>query len=429
MQLEELLSRVALALGIGLLIGLERGWTRREAAPGSRTAGVRTFAISGLLGGITAAFARGPEGGLTIAGGIVLATAFFSYAAVMALFARDENKATNTHSATMTIAALLTFMLGAYAVLGDVRVAAAAAVAAAGVLIVREELHEWISKITLTELQSALVLLAMSFIALPIMPDRSVGPFGGVNLREVWIIAIVLASVSFAGYVAVKILGERHGVLIAAATGGLVSSTAVTFANARRARAGEGAHLLLASGVALAAAVSFIRVVALVAALKPSLVLLVAPALVVGALVAAGFAIASTYWRSSEKQNHTEVQFRNPFGFWSVIGLAASIGVLIMLGRAIYDYFGAAGAIGGAAAMGLFDVDAMTVSMTRLVPEPLDAVAASYAILAGVASNTFSKVLIAGVIGRGRFALETAAISGACILAGWLAFELAQRVA
>jgi hypothetical protein len=125
---------------------------------------------------------------------------------------------------------------------------------------IREELHQWIRKITLAEFQSGLVLLAMTFIALPVVPDRSVGPFGGVNLREVWIIAIVLASVSFAGCLAVKLLGERHGVLVAAATGGLVSSTAVTLANARRAAAGEGAPRLLAAGVALAAAVAFVRV-------------------------------------------------------------------------------------------------------------------------------------------------------------------------
>jgi uncharacterized membrane protein (DUF4010 family) len=122
----------------------------------------------------------------------------------------------------------------------------------------------------------------MTFIALPIVPDRSVGPFGGVNPRAVWIIAIVLASVSFAGYVVVKLLGERRGVLLAAATGGLVSSTAVTLANARHAAAGEGSPRILAAGVALATAVSYIRVMAIIAALKPSLLALTAPALLVG---------------------------------------------------------------------------------------------------------------------------------------------------
>src|SRR5687767_10646509 len=219
MDITDLLSRSALALGIGLLIGLERGWVTRSARGGRRAAGVRTFAISGLLGGMTAALARAPDGVLTTGGGILLGSAFLCYAGVIALFAREENRATGTFSATTAIAALLTFMLGAYALLGDVRIAVAGAVATAGVLLIREELHGWIAKLTLTELQSGLVLLAMTFIALPVMPDRPVGPFGGVNIREVWLIAIVLAAVSFAGYVAIKVLGERRGVLLAAATG------------------------------------------------------------------------------------------------------------------------------------------------------------------------------------------------------------------
>jgi len=417
MPLGELASRIALAFGIGLLIGLERGWTRRAARPGSRTAGVRTFAISGLLGGIAAALAQGSRRELDTGGAIVLAAVFIAYAATIALFSRDENRATQTHSATTAIAALLTFVLGAYALLGDRRVAAAAAVAASGVLIVREEIHEWIAKITLTELQSVLVLLAMTFIALPIVPDRSVGPFGGVNLREVWIIAIVLASVSFAGYVAVKILGERHGILVAAAAGGLVSSTAVTLANARRAAAGEGAPHLLAAGAALATAVSFVRVIALVAALKPFIVIRVASGLLVAICIAVGYAMASVYWRSSAREKQKAMEFRNPFGFWSVIGLATSVGVLVVIGRAIYDYFGAAGAIGGAAAMGAFDVDAMTVSMTRLDPQ-----IATKAILVGVASNTLAKAGIAALVERGRFATEIAAVSIACILFGGLTF-------
>jgi uncharacterized membrane protein (DUF4010 family) len=94
--------------------------------------------------------------------------------------------------------------------------------------------------------------------------------------------------------------------------------------------------------------------------------------------------------------------------------------VLIVIGRWVYDHFGALGAMGGAAAMGLFDVDAMTVSMARLVPRPLDPHGASFAILAGVASNTFSKMLIAAFFGRGRFALEIAVVCVGCVLAGWL---------
>jgi uncharacterized membrane protein (DUF4010 family) len=428
LNLEELLSRVALAFGVGLLIGLERGWHTREAPSGSRAAGVRTFAISGLLGGLVGALAQGPGETLSVGGGVLLGSAFLAFAVVITMFARDENRAAGKFSATTTVAALLTFVLGVYSLMGDVRVAAASAVVAAGVLIFREGLHGWVAKITRSEFESGLGLLAMTFIALPIVPDRSVGPVGGVNLREVWIIAIVLASVSFAGYIAVKLLGERRGVLISAAVGGLVSSTAVALANARRAAAGEGVPRILAAGTALATAVSFARVTAIVSVLRPSLVTWVAPALLVGALAAAGFAFLAVDRIPGRGAAQTAVPFRNPFGFWSVVGMAVSMGVLIVVGRYINQKFGALGAIAAAATMGLFDVDAMTISMTRLVPTPLDLQEGTFAILAGVASNTFSKVAIAAVIGRGGFAVAITAVALGCVVAGCLALLITVAV-
>jgi uncharacterized membrane protein (DUF4010 family) len=199
MDIQELISRLAVALGIGLLIGLERGWRRRQASPGSRAARVRTFAISGLLGGVIAALAQplsshASGGAASVVGGIVLGFGFAACAAVIALFSREENRAVGAFSATTAIAGMLTFALGAYALFGDLRIAAGAAVA--GLLAFREELHGWVEMITWSELRSELVLLAMTFLGLPIMPGHPIGPFGGVNPREVWIIAIVLAGVA-----------------------------------------------------------------------------------------------------------------------------------------------------------------------------------------------------------------------------------------
>jgi len=418
MSFENQLSRVALAFGMGLLIGLERGWSTREAPSGSRAAGVRTFAICGLLGGLLGALASGPGGALTLAGSILLGAAFVAFSGVISIFGLAENKAARRYSATTTIAALLTFVLGAYAAIGDVRIASASAVAAAALLIFRQGLHEWVARISRLEFESALLLLAMSCVALPVVPLGPIGPLGGVNLREVWIIAIALASISFVGYAAVKVLGERRGVLIAAAAGGLVSSTAVAFDNARRAASGEGSPRVLAAGTSLATAVSFIRVTAITGVLSPNLALLVAPALLVGMALNVGFAVVSVYGRAGSPGEPT-AQFRNPFRFWSVLGMAATMGLLILGGRALNAWYGAAGAIASAAAMGLFDVDAMTVSMSRLMPE-LSARTGAYALLAGVASNILTKVAISVIFGRRWFAVRLAAVALVCLIAGWL---------
>jgi uncharacterized membrane protein (DUF4010 family) len=430
-DLQELISRLAVALGIGLLIGLERGWRRRQASPGSRAAGIRTFAISGLLGGVIAALAlalssRASEGAGSAVGGVVLGLGFTAYAAVVTLFTRDENRAVGAFSATTAIAGMLTFSLGAYALIGDLRIAAGTAVAAAGLLAFREELHGWVEQITWPELQSGLVLLAMTFLGLPIMPDDPVGPFGGVNPREVWIIAIVLAGVSFLGYAAVKYFGARRGLLLAAAAGALASSTAVTVANARHAAAGEGSPRLLAAGVAVASAIMFLRVAAIVAALKPGLFVLVAPTLLAATLVAVGFAIIWVYRPKTDAYANQSVDFRNPFDFWSVVGFAFFLGLIIVLSRAVGETFGATGALAGAIFVGIADIDAITVSMVRLTPEILSASQAALAILAAVASNTVSKIAIGSVIGRGPFAVEIAAMALVCLLVGavalWLTF-------
>jgi uncharacterized membrane protein (DUF4010 family) len=414
MDTDKLLSRLALALGIGLLIGLERGWRTRALSAGSRAAGIRTFALCGLLGGVVASLANAT--GAPAGAGLVLGFGFAVFAAVIAVFERDANRAADTYSATTIIAAMLTFLLGAYAVLGDTRVAAAAAVAAAVILAAREDIHACVARITWPELRSVLVLLAMTCIILPVVPDTTIGPYGGVNPREVWLIAIVLAGVSFLGYGAVRLFGAEHGVLLAGLAGGLVSSTAVTLTSARRAAAGEGTAGLLAAGVAIASAVSFLRVIVIVAAINASLLAIVGPALAAATVLAAGYAFVAAY-RQEESKAGKAMEFENPFSFWPVVGFAVFLGAVMMLGRAVGEAFGSNGALLGAIGLGLADVDAVTISLARLVPQPLSAVAAAMAILAAVASNTVAKLAMSVMIGRGRFAADVAALTAACWLA------------
>ncbi len=422
MDIDLLLLRLAVALGIGLLVGLERGWKTRSIEAGKRAAGVRTFSICGLLGGLTAALAQAVGG--DVGPGLVLGFGFAVYAAVIAWFEREADRAAGSFSATTIVAELVTFILGAYAVLGDVRVAAAAGVATAGILAARAEIHGWVARITWPELRSALVLLAMTFIILPVVPDTAIGPAPGVNPREVWLIAIALAGVSFVGYGAVRVFGAERGVLLGALAGGLVSSTAVTLTSARRAAAGEGAPRLLAAGVAAASAVSFLRVVAIVAVMQPVLLRLVMPAMAAATLVAALYALSAIYWRGGVAKNDKAepAEFTNPFSFWPVVGFAVFLEIVMVASRVIGNAFGTGGALLGAAGLGLADVDSVTVAMSRLVPAPLGEPGAASAILAAVASNLLSKLVIAASIGRGRFAGEVAVMTVGCWLAGTMGF-------
>ena len=428
MDFQELISRFGLALGIGLLFGLERGWRMRGEPPGGRTAGIRTFAISGILGGVVGATARTVDG---MGSGILLGLGLAAYSAGLAIFCLEENRAQKDFSATTWVAAILTFALGAYALIGDMRAAAGLAVAASLILALREPLHGWVEKLTWPELRSALVLLAMTFIALPIVPNTSIGPFGGVNPREVWLIAIVLAGASFVGYVAVKYFGVSHGVLLAGVAGGLASSTAVTIANARRAASHEGSPRILAAGVAMASAVMFLRVCAIVLAVNAGLLVLVAPPLLAAAAAAVVIALIAAYWRGADGPDAQTFKFRNPFAFWTVVGFALFLGAVIVVGRLVGEWLGGVGAIIGAAVIGLVDVDAITVSVAGLTRRPLGIQDATIAILGAVATNMISKVAIGSIVGRGRFALEIIAMALACFTAGavalWTTLAMLER--
>lgn len=421
----ELISRFGLALGIGLLFGLERGWRSREEPPGARVAGIRTFAISGLLGGVIGAIGQLLEG---VAGGVLIGLSFAAYTAGSAAFCLRENRFQEVYSATTWVATILTFALGAYCVLGDTRAAAGLAVAATIILAFREPLHGWIENLTWPELRSALVLLAMTFIALPVMPDGPIGPLGGVNPREIWLFAIALAGASFLGYVAVKYLGATHGILLASAAGGLASSTAVTIANARRAASGEGAVRLLAAGVAIASAVMFLRVFAIVLAINPPLLVLLAPPLLAGVLAAMAYAWIETYLHHSAETKPPDFNFRNPLALWPVIGFALFLGLIIVASRLISNYLGSNWVIASAAIVGLVDVDAISISLARMTPQSLAEREAIVAILAAVATDTVSKIAIGAAIGRGRFAMRIMTMAVCCLAAGAAGFWAAVTI-
>ncbi|EKD61097.1 MAG: Membrane protein, partial [uncultured bacterium] len=209
---------LAVALAIGLMVGIERGWKAREVEDHGRAAGLRTFGLSGLMGGVCGVLS-GPLGAQIVSIG------FLAFSAAFGAFAWLEAKAKRDLSATTLVAGMLTFLLGAMATVGDVTVAIAAAVSMTVLLALRTQLHSWLAAITWQEIRAGLILGVMSFLLLPLLPNRAIDPWGAVNLHEVWLLAIMMALISFTGYVAVRIFGDKVGIIITAAAGGLASST------------------------------------------------------------------------------------------------------------------------------------------------------------------------------------------------------------
>lgn len=419
MDVFELFQRLGLALAIGFLVGVERGWKERGEAEGSRTAGLRTFALSGLLGGVSGLL------GETV-GDIALGLIFLGFVLIFAAFKWREAERDDEYSATTVVAAMLVFALGAYAAVGDMAVAAAGGVATAALLAFRGVLHGWLKRLTWPEIRSAIVLLAMTFVALPILPNRGYGPFEALNPYEIWLMAVLIAAVSFAGYVMIRVVGERRGVLIAGAAGGLVASTAVTLDLARRST-GEGARsALLAGAAAIAGAVMFLRILVVATVIAPALLADLALPLCAAAAVAGGIGLALVR-RPGEGGEEAAQNLGNPFELKIVLRFAALLGIVMLLAAALRAWFGPQSAVWLAAAAGLADVDAITLSMARSAGAEVPVEMAVAAILVVGASNSFAKAMMGAIVGSAAFAVRLGVAMAASVAAAAVAWAIALR--
>ena len=406
MDTAELFQRLSLALAIGLLIGLERGWREREEKGGSRAAGIRTFTLISALGGI--------GGAVTLAlGPIPLAAAGLVFALAFAFFEWRELDAKGEFSVTGTIAGYIAFALGAYAVLGDRVVAAALGVTVVALLAARTPLHRFLETLSWQELRSAILLLAMTFVVLPFLPDRTLDPWDAFNPRELWLITVVLAAIGFAGYVAVRVLGERWGLLVSSVAGSFVSSTTVTVTNARlAAQSPPGKFPLLALTICIAWATSLARMTALAIGINHQMF---QPLLVpVGAAIGV-FTLAALYFYSISTSDRTraEPSFQNPLDLKFVLSLGALIAIIAVAAKAASETVGQAGLLGVAVVSGFADVDPVTVSSARLAGKSITPEQAAQAILLAAGANLVTK-MSAIWIGGTKFA---APLTAAGILA------------
>lgn len=418
MEPTELISRLGLSLAIGFLIGLERGWREREAEEGHRTAGLRTFSLIGLMGGIF--------GALSLDGDrILLAAGFTTIGVTLGAFMWREGQTQDNLSATSLVAAMLTFLLGVFAVLGDLRVAAGAGVATVILLAHKEFLHEWLTRITWIELRSGLLLAAMTFMLLPFLPDRTVDPWNVLNPYSLWLMTVLIAAVSFGGYAIVKLAGPRTGLILSALLGGLFASTAVTLSLARLARENDSHVRLLAGGILAAGSVMFLRVLAVTALLNPQLSLAVAPVLLVSAITMGILALVFVAaGNNTDVNGGKKFALRNPFDIVEVLRFGALLAIVMFAVSLARIRFGDSGVLTVAAISGLVDVDAITLSVARF--GEVSAIAVN-AILAAVAMNTLAKGVYAWLAGGARLGMFTIGSSGIVFLAAaltWAGFQV-----
>lgn len=377
---------ILIALAIGLLIGLERGWSGRKEDEGDRIAGIRTFSLIGLLGGIWALLANELNGW-------IIAVAFLSVSALIIVAHILDVREDNDVGVTTAFAMMLTFALSAWSAYGFEIPALGATVIVMALLGYKPVLHKWLRKLKPKELYGTIKLLIISVVLLPLLPDQGYGPWEAFNPYWVWWMVVLISGLSFLGYFAIKIAGQKIGTLVTAVTGGLASSTAVTLSFAQFARQSKIKDIFMA-GVMVASSIMFIRVIIEVSVVNPKLLsfLWIPITVMFITMVAGGWWL----WNTKDEQAviGKEIVLKNPFQLGTALKFGLLLAAILMLSEGMQEWFGDEGVYVLSVASGLMDVDAITLSLSKMSLEDLSMETATMGIVLASATNTAVKAAI-----------------------------------
>lgn len=394
----ELLS----ALAIGLLIGTERGWAQRDAGEGQRVAGVRTYALLGLFGGLVGVLSL-EAGAIVLAAGLISVSGLVVAAYVMGFRTMEPDL-----GITSAVASVVTFVLAVVAGHGDIEIAGAGAVATVVLLGLKPELHGSLERINRDELKAVFKLLVLSVVLLPILPDQAFGPWDTLNPRSIWWLVILIAALSFAGYVAVRVFGPARGIMATGLFGGLASSKALTLHFARLARRQSELAPILGGGILLATAMMVLRTLVIVGVVNWQLV----PGLVLPLLAMILVSVASAFWLARRAPGATTAQvsaLSSPVAIMPALGFGALLAVILVLTAAAREWFGASGVMVVATISGFVDVNAIAISLAQTTGSDSMSALATAGIVAATTTNTASKAVMAGLIGGSELARHAVA--------------------
>jgi uncharacterized membrane protein (DUF4010 family) len=425
MDPQELYVRFFTALAIGLAIGIERGWKQRHEKSGEREAGIRTFTLFALTG-FAAGIAAEPLGPVFVA---IIAIGIFTLVTVG--YVSDVIRDDADRGMTTEVAALLTFVLGALCAAGAVLPAAIVGVIAVALLDQKDLLHGFVQRLQKLELTAVVKLLLISVVLLPVLPNEGYGPGGVLNPYELWWAVVIIATLGLLGYAAMKVAGTQRGALLMGFLGGLLSSTGVTVSAARASQGAKAAALPLASAIATAQAVMFVRTAVLISAMNAALLDFAVLPLAMGAITAILGALIVTY-RAQKTTQSEAFDAGSPDALNSAIKFVVIVAAMLLLAHYAQVYAGDIGLILSGLLSGAVDVDAATVSASRLSGSQLheaSAAAGAASIAVAIAANSFVKSGIAYSLGTRELAVPAiavlvssgvAALIGAAIAYMWL---------
>jgi uncharacterized membrane protein (DUF4010 family) len=404
---------LAVALAIGLLVGIERSWTDRDGEEGSRIAGLRTFSLIGLLGGVAVLLSR--EVGGWFVGVAFVAVAVLSITAHVLDVQEDQDLGTTTAFSMM-----LVFVLAAWAAYGAIILAMAVTVVVISLLGYKPMLHTWLKMISPQDFFAGAKLLIISLVLLPLLPNQGYGPWQALNPFWTWLMVVLISGLSFLGYVGMKLVGERAGLIMTAIVGALASSTAVTVSLARMAKQRQR-YQLFASGVLLASAIMFLRVMIEIFVVYPGLLAKMwLPLSVMFAGLLAGFFWLWLREGESTPEASRDIEIKNPLQLGMALQFGAVLAVILLLSEAMKAWFGDYGIYALSVVSGVMDVDAITLSLAKSARQHREVDVAIVGILLACATNTLVKGIMFASITGSKQAIRLVLFMGIAMVPGLL---------
>ncbi len=383
------------SLAIGLLMGLER--ERRRSAK----AGLRTFALVSLFGSLSGMLAERAESGWILAAGLLAVGAM-----IIAAYLNQPDDAGDPGT-TSVIALLVCYSLGAAVWYGYGTLAVMLGIASTVLLYFKAELHGISHRLTPKDIISILQFAVLSFVVLPILPDRNFGPYEALNPHQVWLMVVLVSGVSLAGYAALRMAGPQHGAAMMGLLGGLVSSTATAVVFSRHARAQAALARAAMVAIMIASLVALARLTVIAAVVAPAIVAPLAKVFAGGLIL--GLAVTAFGWRRLEAQGELPMpEVRNPTEIRTALGFGALYAIVLFCSAWLSDVAGPRGMYAVALASGLTDVDAITLSGLRLFTlDKLSSAETVVSIALAVLSNLSFKAGIVVTLGGWHLARRT----------------------
>jgi len=403
---------LAVALGIGLLIGLERERVK-GSGPARAPAGIRTFALAALAGGVSL---------LIGVPGIFLVTAAFVAAVAVLGYVRSRSP---DPGLTTEVALVVTVLLGGLA-MSQPALAAGLAALVTILLASRTRLHRFVRNVlTADEVHDGLVFAAAALVVLPLAPDRALGPLGVLNPRTLWRLVVIVMAVGGAGYVAVRLLGARRGLPLSGFASGFISSAATIGALGARARREPGLCRAAVAGAVLSTVATVIQMAIVLAATSTAVVRALAGPLVLAGLVAAGYG-AFAALKNAKGGGDAHAAPGRAFDLRAALLYTLTLAAILSASAGLTSWLGSRGLLLATSVAGFADAHAPAIAVASLVESghgtAQDAV---LPILAGFTTNSVTKMVLAATAGGRAFALRTIPGLLLVVAAAWLGTLLA----